>query len=539
MYSLSKKLYKLLNFTYFKLLSIILFCVFVAIFQVLSSVYVSVLVDKFIDTKSVFISETMIFFTILLIYTVFKIFLRYFFNVISLKSEYNLHKKCIENIGFMNKDIIIVLNRVGKLRGYFDDSLESIFYIPILFIATFIGAYYLDPMICIFILPFIFISVLIDIKLSPILLSSSKEYYDLEKDLFKFQKNVIENKEQIVLKNIENFVVDKHSKIQEEFLNASNKLTKSEQISYTPALLNEYMPTIVLIFISSIKAYYFGLSYGKFMGLLGLIVGVSLPFTKFLRVLISLKSLTFVIDDLSEVSKRNKNFNFESNTNIKDLDFDNIIFIENLNFKYEESTKFILKNINFTLKNKNKVAIIGETGSGKTTFLKLILGLLESDGFSTIKIFGLDINMNYKSIWNEIGYVDNNNYLFNRSIIYNITFKEELSDVELKHLEDIAEKLNILDLVEKNIILEEFGNNLSGGQKLKICIARALFKRPKLLILDEPTASFDENSELIFTDVLRKLDISALVVTHRKGLYSICDEVYELKNGKLVEFNYE
>lgn len=536
MIKLLKKVCNLLNLTGFKFGSIFILSGFVSILQVIVSIYLSDLIDKYTLSKTVILKETKYFFIILFLFIISKNFLKYVFSFISIKFEFVLNKYCIQSVSPIKNDVIINLQRISKLRSFFDSSLESIFYIPLLFVLTFFGAYVLDPLICVMILPVVLISILVDIKLSPKLLASSKEYYELENRVFKFQKDMIENKEQILLKDIKDYVIDYHIKKQRALLNSMNRLTKRKQISYTPALLNEYMPTIVLIIVSSIKVYFFDLSYGKFMGLLSLVVGVSLPFTRFLRVMIELKSLNFLINDLIKIkdvaTENKKNINIKVKTD-KKFDFENVVEITNLDFKYGEDN-YIFKNLSFNLKLNEKIAIIGETGTGKTTFLKILLGLNSTLNSSLVKVFGVNVIENRREIWNKIGYVDNNNYLFNKSVIYNITFKEDLSESELTFLKDISKKLNILELVNENFVIQEFGRNLSGGQKLKICIARALFRKPKLLILDEPTASFDKESENKFCESLNNIEITALIVTHRKKICSICDEVYEIKNASLI-----
>ncbi|RRD39657.1 ATP-binding cassette domain-containing protein [Leptotrichia sp. OH3620_COT-345] len=131
--------------------------------------------------------------------------------------------------------------------------------------------------------------------------------------------------------------------------------------------------------------------------------------------------------------------------------------------------------------------------------------------------------------------MDNNIYLFDSTVKYNVTLLDrELTEEEKVKLEKITKALNMKELVEKNASLKQFGANLSGGQKLKISIARALFKNTELLILDEPTASLDKDSEELLCNLLSKIQATVLIVTHRPEILKICNKVYEINEENQV-----
>ena len=208
-----------------------------------------------------------------------------------------------------------------------------------------------------------------------------------------------------------------------------------------------------------------------------------------------------------------------------------------MDFNYGD--KIIFRDVNFSVKNGEKISIIGETGSGKSTLIKIILGLYDLNEKTKINIFGFDVNNEKREIWENIGYVDNNTYLFDGSINYNITLKNDLTNSELKNLENIALMLDIKYLIDKEIDVKQFGANLSGGEKLKICIARALFRKPNLLILDEPTSALDDYSEDLFCNLLKNINVTTILVTHRKKLMDMSDRILKISDNKIFEINKE
>ena len=211
------------------------------------------------------------------------------------------------------------------------------------------------------------------------------------------------------------------------------------------------------------------------------------------------------------------------------------INLKNINFSYQNSKKNILNNFNLEINQGDKVAILGETGSGKTTILHLLLGIL------TIKDGGLFLNNKkfetsyLSSYMKKISYINQNPFFFEESIFYNICLKKDLTESELLKLENINNTLlqrnflNKLDL-DLQTKLESNGLNLSAGQRQRINLARGIFKENSIIFMDEPTSSLDYQTEdLILKDVFEnKLIDTCVVCTHRKGILKYCNKIIEL-----------
>lgn len=217
------------------------------------------------------------------------------------------------------------------------------------------------------------------------------------------------------------------------------------------------------------------------------------------------------------------------------------IKLENLFFRYPNSTINILDNINLNFSVPNKIAIIGDTGSGKTTLINLILGLIRpSDG--KILSDNLDININCRNWFKLVSYVPQNILLLDETIKNNILFgvhENKINNLlfdkalEVSQLNTFIENLPL----KENTLVGEFGIRISGGQRQRIAIARAIYQNKKILILDEGTNALDEEIEKkIIYDIFRLKEKSVIIlVTHNLRVAKMCDTVYKLSSGKLKE----
>ena len=230
----------------------------------------------------------------------------------------------------------------------------------------------------------------------------------------------------------------------------------------------------------------------------------------------------------------------EENVKIK---LNNIQF-ENVSFSYRSQKSPTLNNLTFEINKGDRVAVIGETGSGKTTLLNLISSLVfPSNG--KIKINNLDKPNLYKEIRHHIGYVSQSVYLSDNSILFNVALTNEVKENERKKIMSILDSMN-LSFINNEPINElssigERGSKLSGGQIQRIGIARALFRDPDILILDESTNALDEENEAqIINFLLQKFEKKIIIFcTHKKEVLKYCNKILEVKNNIVsVKQNY-
>ncbi len=217
--------------------------------------------------------------------------------------------------------------------------------------------------------------------------------------------------------------------------------------------------------------------------------------------------------------------------------FENI-HVDNLQFEYEE--KYKIENLSFKINRGSNNFLIGPSGSGKSTIAKLLLGF--NDNYLG-KIFynNLDIkNLDMYNLYNVISYVHQSTFLFDESILFNITFKNSLEKIDIKHLDNVIKNCQLDEFInstEEGLFSKvgEDGIKISGGQKQRIGIARALYKKPQLLIFDEATNSLDSLTEMkIFDFINQKKEITSIVITHNYNLLKISDNILFIDNGKKI-----
>ncbi|GKY59554.1 TPA: BC-type lipopolysaccharide transporter PglK [Campylobacter jejuni] len=228
----------------------------------------------------------------------------------------------------------------------------------------------------------------------------------------------------------------------------------------------------------------------------------------------------------------------EENLGEEKLSFNQELKIYNLSFGYE-GKKYLFKNLNLNIKKGEKIAFIGESGCGKSTLVDLIIGLLKpKEGQILIDEQELNAN-NTKNYRQKIGYIPQNIYLFNDSIVKNITFGDAVDEEKLNRVIKQANLEHFIKNLSQGVQTKvgDGGSNLSGGQKQRIAIARALYLEPEILVLDEATSSLDTQSEAKIMDEIYKIskDKTMIIIAHRLSTITQCDKVYRLEHGKLKE----
>ncbi len=214
------------------------------------------------------------------------------------------------------------------------------------------------------------------------------------------------------------------------------------------------------------------------------------------------------------------------------------ILLENITFKY--TNKYIFNNFNLHIKPKEKIAIVGHSGSGKSTLVKLLMKQYKIENGS-IKIDNQNINeFNSESISENITYVNQDVYLFNRTIRENITYiKPESSEAELMDACKKAGCLEFILLKEKGFetLVGERGVQLSGGEKQRIALARAFLLNKPILILDEPTSALDATSESIIQESIKELikDKTVIIIAHRLATIKNMDRLIVMDKGNVIE----
>ena len=216
------------------------------------------------------------------------------------------------------------------------------------------------------------------------------------------------------------------------------------------------------------------------------------------------------------------------------------IKFENVNYKYDDSNEYVLKNINLDVKAGEIVAFVGKSGSGKTTLVNLLARFFNTDE-GTVTVNGVNIkNIPLKIYRNKFAIVPQETFLFGGTIKENISFGKEVTDEEIITAAKMANAYNFIqeDLPNKfETEVGERGALLSGGQKQRIAIARALIKNPEIMILDEATSALDSESEKLVQEALDSLmeGRTTFVIAHRLSTIVRADKIVVMENGEIKE----
>lgn len=259
--------------------------------------------------------------------------------------------------------------------------------------------------------------------------------------------------------------------------------------------------------------------------------------------------LTFVgpsLDKLSHDIKNLKPINKDQDQSI--LKLENSITLRNVSYSYPKSSLLALNNVSLKISSKSIIGIMGSTGSGKSTLVDIILGLLEPNiGF--IEVDNKVINYkNLRSWQKSIGYVPQHIYLSDDTIAANIAFGVDQKDIDLKIVEKVSKIANLDEFIKNELpnkfltTVGERGIRLSGGQRQRLGIARALYHEPKILILDEATSALDNQTEEYVMEAINDLskDITIVIIAHRLNTMKNCDVIYKLEKGMVTDkYNFD
>jgi ABC-type multidrug transport system fused ATPase/permease subunit len=267
---------------------------------------------------------------------------------------------------------------------------------------------------------------------------------------------------------------------------------------------------------------------------------------KIFRAVSNIKYHFKIIDNLnSDYNVLQDGAPLDSN-DISRMQFEQEIRLANIVFSYPNTNKDIIKNQSLVIKNNTSIALVGATGCGKTTFIDIILCLLEAQS-GAICIDGITINDTNRKSWQKnLGYVPQAIYLTDDTIRNNIAFGIDSKKIDDAAVIQAAKIANIHDFVVDelsegyNTIIGEQGIRLSGGQRQRIGIARAVYHDPSVLILDEATSALDSLTEIAIMDAIKNLSHkkTIIMIAHRITTVKSCDVIYLMEKGIIVDYGH-
>ena len=499
---------------------------------------------------------TFIFGFIFIIKNIVSVMILYYENWLSMKIKISLTTRLAQFYFFSpymfhlestSSKLIRNLNNETKVVGeYFKSFITSAreMFIIACIILTLISFY---PAISIISFLFLLFSTIIFhkftkkriLKISKILFVLREKFITLIQEGFgSIKSTLILQREKAIYKNLNNLTSTK------EILEFKNNFILKLPKVYLEVV---FILTFCLIIFLTVNLYQDSNEIFSILAILGVAMTRLVPsFNNLSANLLVLKSQAVSVDYMvNEFEKKNntKNYDKKNNLNKRKNDLYGDIIFNNVSFKYQNSKKYIFKDLNLRINKGEIIAITGDSGVGKTTLVDLLLGLLEpNEG----KIFSNNINVNKEIFsWRKIlGYVPQEVVLINNTIKKNITVGLKESLVNKKQLKNIIKKTNIAEFMTaedgKFINIGERGARLSGGQKQRIGIARALYKDPKVIIFDEATSALDKKNEDQILKDIKMLSKNRIIIfiTHKIENLVFADKIFCIDRfGKIKQKN--
>lgn len=318
----------------------------------------------------------------------------------------------------------------------------------------------------------------------------------------------------------------------------SNKVylsSKLQSFFYTILQLPRIFVELLIIFLLLLSYYILsnsGSNHDTLVSLALLTAGAFRIAPSINRVMLALQSLKYSQSTFIKVySFLQRGKKFTKNNIIKNIIFKNSkLTFKNINFSYKKQK--ILNNISLDINAGEFVAIIGKSGSGKSTLLDLLSGILiPTSGYTYLN--NQKIKLNNFSWQKKIGYVTQSNILLDENIYQNISFGTKVNKILINEILSSLNLKNFINSDNKN--LGEKGLKISGGQAQRISLARALYLKPEILLIDEGTNALDAVTEKVIMNFLyaQKGKITVIFVSHRNNILNKCDKIYEIKNNKI------
>ncbi|MCR5278490.1 MAG: ABC transporter ATP-binding protein/permease [Lachnospiraceae bacterium] len=414
----------------------------------------------------------------------------------------------------------------------------------IVFVSLVLVLLLVDPLMCI-VFAVLILSVMIFMKkvLKPVMIKAGKDNSDYYAGLFKWISQIVQGIKDVKVTGSESYFVEEYKKCGMGYVNAVQKYSLYNN---TPKLVIETVGIAGMIL------------YIIYLVINGADITAKLPaFSAFavaaVKLMPSANKINNQLNQIAytepffmgvsdtlqdDINNKNTDMSFAEGP-VTELPIKKEIVMEHITYKYPETTKLIFDDAGITIPVGTAVGIVGTTGSGKTTIVDILLGLLKPEG-GRILADGTDIRSNFRGWLNNVGYIPQMIYMLDDTIAGNVCFGSPVRDeariwevLKEAHLDEFVKGLP--EGLETKI--GERGIRISGGQRQRIGIARALYNDPEVLILDEATSALDNDTEAAIMESINALHgrKTLIIIAHRLETIKKCDVVYRVQDGKITK----
>ena len=450
---------------------------------------------------------------------------------------------------FLNRDVknLLSKNSAEYIRNFTEEILSSIQFITsclklfldsILILSFLIFLMYFNPLITLII--YTFFSILAFIyysffknKLSIwaiIKLENRKKKIQFIAESFSAIKS-------IKILSRENFFLDRFKK---QIKSISKIQFKVSFIGELPRNIFEYilLISILILFFYLIENDYSNENIIQLLSIYTLTAFRLVPLLN--RFLVNTQKLKHSYPSMKRLIEESEQKIINKKSKTKKINFKRSIKLNIKKFSFNNSKDYLFKDVNIEIKKNSQIGIIGESGSGKSTLVDILCGF-QKNKYSKLKVDGKNMynSDNLENWQNSIGYVPQNIIILNQSLRENILFGADKNYFDNNILVNLIKKVDLEKFFKKSKfgfsqILKQDGENISGGEKQRIGIARALINNPDLIIFDEATSGLDIETENKVLDTIKKINKTSVIVSHRFNALKNCDKIYLLKNKKFT-----
>ena len=442
---------------------------------------------------------------------------------------------------FLNKKKGDLMSRITadilEIQTSYLSILELMVREPLTILFTLIVMFTISPSLTLFVILFIPISGFIISIIGKKLRKDSKEVQQQQSNFLSIIDETISGQKVIKSFISESFFLKKFDQINNLLFRYSNKVVNRKNLA---GPFSEFMGILVigvlLWFGGKMVLIDASISGTTFIVFMGLAYNILTPAKNLSKSFYSIKKGNAAAERVFEIIEYNKEVN-DQGRSIDMNEFNDKISFNDLEFSYGESK--IIDKLSFTINKGESIALVGSSGSGKTTIANLLNGFFNANSGNII-IDGINItDIRRESLYKNISIVTQESILFNDTIFNNIKIGNLNSNKE--DIINAAKEANAHDFIEDQVngydtVIGDYGNKLSGGQKQRLTIARAMLKSPSILILDEATSSLDSKSEKKIQDAINKLMYgkTSLIIAHKFSTIKKCDKIILIDKGRIV-----